>query len=369
MNGETAALERASKEWRLTFDAIDWLLVTVDGSCLVRRLNQAALNLLGGSFQDWVDHPFADLCRLEPWASSQPIVNEVLASGRRGSVQVSDPATRHTWDVSCSAYIQPGVGQTAIVAACDVSRMAELQESLRRSETMAAMGSLLAGVAHEVRNPLFGISSLLDAWVMRGEKANLEDYQAALRREVDRLRNLMIELLEYGRPYTEKLGLGDLAAVIAGAADSCRPLAEQRRVAVHLDVFPARLRMDSSRLARVFVNLIENAVQHSEPGQEVRVQARDVSGAKGRGIEVAVRDSGPGFAPEDRRRLFAPFFTRRSGGTGLGLAIVQRIVEEHRGVVEAANADGGGAMIRVWLPLVEDRPGDVPANERVASTC
>ena len=369
MNGETALLERASREWRLTFDAIDWLLVTVDGSSLVRRLNQAALNVLGGSFQDWVDHPFGDLCHIEPWASAQGIVSEVLGSGRRGSVQVSDAATRRTWDVSCSAYIQPGVGQTAIVAACDVSRMAELQESLRRSETMAAMGSLLAGVAHEVRNPLFGISSLLDAWVMRGEKANLHDYQAALRREVDRLRHLMIELLEYGRPYSEELGIGDLAAVIGGAADSCRPLAEQRQVTVHVDVFQARLPMDSSRLARVFVNLIENALQHSNPGQEVRVQARELLSARGREVEVAVRDRGPGFAAEDRRRLFAPFFTRRSGGTGLGLAIVQRIVEEHRGAVEATNAEGGGALIRVWLPLLAEQSADALAGGQVASTC
>ena len=230
---------------------------------------------------------------------------------------------------------------------------ARLQTSLRRSETMAAMGSLVAGVAHEVRNPLFGLSSVLDAMDARfADRQEYRRYTGVLREEVDRLNDLMRELLEYGKPTSGDLAPGPLEEVVADAVRVCAPMAEQSRVEIAnraLGGF-APVRMDRTRLVQVFQNLLENAIQHSPDGGTVTVEAREVRRNGRVWLECAVKDAGPGLAAEDLQRMFEPFFTRRRAGTGLGLSIVQRIVEEHGGEVTAGNGPRGGAVLTVTLP-------------------
>jgi signal transduction histidine kinase len=225
-----------------------------------------------------------------------------------------------------------------------------LQDSLRRAEAMSAMGSLVAGVAHEVRNPIFGMSATLDAMEQRfATDAAREPFLLALRRELDRVNALMRDLLEYGRPPAVQLAPDALAPVVALAARSCIPVADMASVEIENNVGPeaGEVAMDAGRLAQVFQNLIENAVQHSPMGGKVRIDARRTPTH----AAVRVTDSGPGFRPEDLGRIFEPFFSRRRGGTGLGLSIVQKIVEQHRGTIEAANRPEGGASVTVYLPV------------------
>ncbi len=106
--------------------------------------------------------------------------------------------------------------------------------------------------------------------------------------------------------------------------------------------------MDPSRLAQVFQNLIENAIQHSAPGATVIIQSPRTPAE----ATVTVLDSGPGIRHEDLVRIFEPFFSRRRGGTGLGLSIVQRIVEQHNGRIAVTNRGEGGASVAVTLPLI-----------------
>lgn len=229
-----------------------------------------------------------------------------------------------------------------------------LQLQLRRSEAMAAMGSLVAGVAHEVRNPLFGITATLDAMEAdrRGEPLHAS-HQQVLRREVTRLNRLMINLLEYGRPPGTDLAPAPLSRLIAEAVLVCGPVAEAAEVEIvcALGDVEAEVAMQSTRLLQVFVNLIENAVQHAPPQSRVEVTLRVETEADGRAwAHCEVLDSGAGFSEEDLVQVFTPFFTRRRKGTGLGLAIVQRIMEEHGGSVQAGNRASGGACLQVRLP-------------------
>lgn len=231
----------------------------------------------------------------------------------------------------------------------------KLRAELRHSETMAAMGTLVAGVAHEVRNPLFGISSTLDAMEAKPDGGGEDSrYRAVLRREVDRLNKLMHDLLEYGRPATDQLGPGKLSQVINEAIRTCKPKSEELAIPVvdHSVADMAPIRLNQSRLQQVFINLLQNALHHAPAGTEVTIETAVVPDEYGGSwVDCSVRDSGPGFAPEDLPRLFDPFFTRRRGGTGLGLSIVQRIVEEHKGTITAANRPEGGAVMTVRLPL------------------
>jgi signal transduction histidine kinase len=233
---------------------------------------------------------------------------------------------------------------------------AELETSLRRAETMSAMGTLVAGVAHEVRNPLFGVLSILDAMEARlGQHADLQRYFPVLREEANRLTRLMQELIEYGKPPNRELVPGPIADVLTEAIRNNEGLAATSGVRLlgRIPIVLPRVRLDRDRLLRVFQNLVENAIQHSQPNDEVVLESR-VLGTNGRQwIECRVADSGPGFHADDLPHIFEPFFSRRRGGTGLGLSIVHQIAQEHGGEIVAANQPEGGALMTVRLPVCD----------------
>ncbi|MBK6852027.1 MAG: HAMP domain-containing protein [Burkholderiales bacterium] len=236
-----------------------------------------------------------------------------------------------------------------------VERSAELagkDTELRRRETMACMGTLVSGVAHEVRNPLFGITSTLDALQARLHcQPEYTRHIAVLRGETARLQKLMQDLLDFGRPLPHARAVANLHQLIDRGVRACAPLAQSRGVAIccELDDSEPWLALDTARMEQVLVNLIENALQHSPRGAEVTVATRRDYTPGRDAVVVTVCDQGPGFRKEDLPRIFEPFFTRRSGGTGLGLSIVQRIVEEHGGRIEVANRPEGGATLTIHL--------------------
>lgn len=247
----------------------------------------------------------------------------------------------------------PAVGGI-VVNSRDVTEQTLAEEKLRRSETMSAMGALVAGVAHEVRNPLFSISATLDSFEARfGDRPEYGKYFELLRGELGRMTGLMQELLEYSKPPTLQLAPVAAGKLIASAVRSCAAQAGQGRVRVSNEAAhsEALLMADRKRLLQVFQNLLENAIHHSPPGGTVLISAHEARRGGVDWVEFAVEDEGPGFREEDLTQIFEPFFTRRRGGTGLGLSIVQRIVEEHRGQIEAANRTDGGARLLVRLPL------------------
>jgi signal transduction histidine kinase len=234
-----------------------------------------------------------------------------------------------------------------------------LETALRRSETLSAMGTLVAGVAHQVRNPLFGMSSIVDAIEARfGEQQDYHRYLGVLRGEITRVNTLMRELLDYGKPAALEETDVSIEAVVSDAITACTPLATQSCVGVVSTLEPqlSPILSDRQRLAQVFQNLIENAIQHSPVDARVEVQVCECKRDGEAWIECTIMDCGPGFSPEDLPRLFEPFFTRRGGGSGLGLSIAQRIVEQHGGTLTAANRAEGGAVMTVRLPVDRSSP-------------
>ncbi|HYO78083.1 MAG TPA: ATP-binding protein, partial [Thermoanaerobaculia bacterium] len=253
------------------------------------------------------------------------------------------------WDVSASPLTAAGEENRVVVVMRDTTELLRLQESVRRGEQLAALGELVAGVAHEVKNPLFGMSVTLDLLDQElGERPESLELTGALRKWIARLQSLTENLLSFGRTWSTELVPGELHSVVSQAIFAAQPLALGNGVAIeaNLDEAAQVILMDQLRLALVFENLLLNAVQHSRSGDVITVDAQRSGGH----IEIAVRDQGPGFKPDELTRVFQPFFTRRRGGTGLGLSIVQRIVDEHGGTVAATNGPKGGAVVLVRLP-------------------
>ncbi len=237
----------------------------------------------------------------------------------------------------------------------DVTEHRRAEEERARLQVMGALGHLVGGLAHEVRNPLFVISATVEALM-----AGLEDADPAYLRQAlenlqeptARLTELMSELLEYGKPLGQGLTMGSFHDVVSQAVVDCQTLAAEKEVRLGLRSPGRELRvsMIRRRLLMALVNLLQNAIQHTPRGGEVAVELEERMDDGEARVLCAVKDSGPGFQIQDFARIFEPFFTRRKGGTGLGLPIAQRIVEEHGGRIAAGNLPEGGAVITVDLP-------------------
>jgi signal transduction histidine kinase len=345
-----------AREWQLTIDAVDFPILALDVDGRVVRMNRAAMLLAGKPYAETVGLRITDLGPGEPWRSAGKKLAELPnASGGTQSIDVRSAETGESWEILLRPVRDPGPSRPAfLVIARNTTEMKALQESLRNQEVMSALGSLVAGVAHEVRNPLFAISATVDALEARcGELIDLRPFLTILRGERDRLVSLTHDLLVYGKPVPPSLSPGPLGAVIEEACRTCAALAAENGVRIAVSGVEPGLTVarDAASLFLVFKNLIENAIQHSPRGAPVSVAAH----WEGAWVECEVRDEGPGFRPDDIPLLFAPFFSRRRGGTGLGLSIAQRIVHEHGGEIVAANHADGGAVVRVRLPLLAGR--------------
>jgi PAS domain S-box-containing protein len=351
------ALTRAAEEWRLTFDALESAMLLLDQEGRVIRLNRSAMLEAGLAFEACIGRHVGNLGPGEPWRTACGVVQEIRAD-RTALRQARDESAGRWWDVAATRIGEEGGDARSIVVARDVTALMRLQESVRLSERMAAMGSLTAGVAHEVRNPLFAISVNVDTLARelsgREEFADLVD---AVHAGVARLNGLMVDLLEYGKPASVTLVEQPLSAAIDLAVPLCAPRAKEAGVEIRPTNGGSQIvRMDRDRLVEVIENLLDNAIQHSPRGSTVTLGLSSFEDEGREWVRCVVQDSGPGFQDSDLSRVFEPFFTRRKGGTGLGLSIAQKIVEQHAGRIHAANRPEGGAMLVIELPCVAMAP-------------
>jgi PAS domain S-box-containing protein len=354
-----ASLQQSAMEWRQTFNAMDFPVLIVDLTGTVRRANVATEQIVGVNDEQIIGRTIADLGEGEPWKKAAQLIESIRDSHSPAAEEVKDAASGKTWAITLYLINEFGsVGERAILIAQDISKRAELEASLRQSEMMSLMGTLVAGVAHEVRNPLFGISSILDAFETRfSDRTEYSRYTNVLRDEIGRLTVLMEELLEYGKPFRGDFYLVSLDEMIARSIRACLPAAELKHVTLVNDVLEPlpQIMIDRRRLSKVFVNLIENAIHHSPSGGMVTVEARKTTDGKQDWIQCAIKDLGSGISEEDLPKIFEPFFSKRRGGTGLGLAIAQRIMEEHGGRLIAGNNPEGGACMVAKFPLPAER--------------
>lgn len=344
-------IEHAKWEWRQTFDAVETPIVILAGDGTISRINRAARMLVGRDYGEIVGHSVRKLPDSEPWVSIAALATEVQQRRSPSARQVKDSFGR-TLDLLAMLFnTDDPADQHVIVIVWDVTALVDLQSSLEQQRTMATMGALVAGVAHEVRNPLFAISATIDAMEQAAGGA-LSEYFEVLRDEIERMTALMRDLLAYGRPAAPVFGTIAIREVVDAACRGSSALAARQQVGLKSEIRAnPNVVADRDRLSRAVQNVVDNALQHAPAGSEVTIDCTTAAQGRSRNAVITIADRGRGFAPDDLARLFEPFFSRRKGGTGLGLALVQQIVTEHGGTVTATNREGGGAEIVISLPL------------------
>lgn len=230
-------------------------------------------------------------------------------------------------------------------------RLVEAEAGMRRSERLAALGQLTAGLAHELRNPLGTMKASAEILLQRIDPSEEIPREMAgyIASEVDRTNSLITRFLDFARPVQLRMAPVDVNALLDRTVEYLSRQTPGSPPPLHKNYDPALplISADAELLERVFFNLLQNALQASPEDATVTIKTRHAAGV----VEVAVLDRGAGIRPEDLEQIFNPFFTTKAGGVGLGLAICAKIVDEHGGSIRVESELGRGSTFLVTLPI------------------
>ncbi len=233
------------------------------------------------------------------------------------------------------------------------SAQEKLTEELRRSEQLASLGKLLAGVAHEIRNPLAGIRSTIQLWQRIPDQAHIMGSVDAVVQATDRLNEILTRLLHFARAEHADRRPIQMNELVTETFKLLEAQADAQAVSLDLDLqqgLPLLLGSPTA-LRQALLNLTTNALQAMPNGGRLSCKTREQKQA--RAVEITITDTGLGILSKDRTHLFEPFFTTRPEGTGLGLALCREIILQHGGIIELVDQPSAGAMFRVVLPVAE----------------
>jgi signal transduction histidine kinase len=361
---ERAAKARAEASERLSDEIVASLtsgLLVVDQGGIVRTLNPAGLRLLGLPDANWM-RPYREALSSTP--DLIDVIDECLTNAKpvvRRTVKTLSAAEATHLGVTVSP-IRHETGQAfgAICLFTDLSDIMELEEQLRLKDSLARLGELTAGIAHEFRNGLatiHGYGRLLELEQLPRE---YRPYVEGIRGETEALGQVVTNFLNFAKPTELVLTPVDMRAIAERAADEIRADVTARGGDVVVTGDFAEVEGDEVLLRQAFSNLCRNALEACADAHVV--PAVTVAGVLDRAqgtLRISVTDNGPGVGAAVVSTMFRPFVTTKARGTGLGLALVQKIVVTHNGRVSATNNDGGGARLTVTLP-VSSRSADAP---------
>ncbi|MDQ2854902.1 MAG: ATP-binding protein [Acidobacteriota bacterium] len=253
------------------------------------------------------------------------------------------------------ARIAAAINELAATLRTNIARQASLEQELRKSERLSALGRVVAGVAHEVRNPLAAIklkAQLAGRSAYAPEK--LAETFKVITDEIDRLDSLVRRLLELGAHRPLKPGPIDLVELVTRRANFFTDLAAHSGVVITAKAIGPGILVqgDGDRLGQVIDNIIQNAIEAMPDGGQLSITCAGFEGQNGTPTaHVTFDDTGQGISEADQGHMFEPFHTGRDNGTGLGLAIARAIVEEHGGHLSFVSRVGSGASFVLELPL------------------
>ena len=354
-------LSSAKREWEKTVDAISQAICIVDAHGTVRRANRVFAELIQMPVTAIPGRPWLGLL---PPAWSDPVAR-AIAEPSATSVEIR--AGERALLLTTIPMAEPG---SAVLVFEDHTDRRRLQEQLIQSEKMSAIGQLIAGVAHDLNNPLASVVGFSDFLAEAGVPASLEEPLQVIRQEAERAATIVKNLLSFARTQEGERVRQPIQPLLDSTLVLLRNQLMTHKVEATLDVEPGlpEVEVDANQIKQVFVNLINNACQaiaSDAPSGRIWISAKRAQDV----IAVSVTDSGPGIPEDVAARVFEPFFTTKpeGEGTGLGLSICQGILKEHGGRISLESRPDSGATFTVELPVgvpaVRAEPAPAPRGE------
>jgi two-component system nitrogen regulation sensor histidine kinase GlnL len=347
-------------------DSVGDGVIVISREGLITLMNPAAEEMTGRSRRQIQGASFKESF------SAEPVLVEMVERTAASGISLSDqdnvvlnpdsraiPANATTFPL-----LRPdGEAIGVILTLRDLTSIRELEAAVRQADRLSTLGTLAAGLAHEIKNPLGGIkgaAQLLERELATG--SDLLEYPRVMIREAERIDKIIRQLLELASPRGPRFTPVNLHMVLGDILLLQRESAGNLEVSIATGFDPSipPIMADESQLTQVFLNLIRNALEAMPEGGRLSVTSRVLAEyhltrdeSRSRMVAVEVADTGGGISAENLVKVGTPFFSTKDGGTGLGLAICQKIVAEHRGMIKIESKQGQGTKISVLLPLIQ----------------
>ena len=348
--------------WGVLFRSVEPAVVAVDAQKNVTAFNRVAERITGLQAQAVLGQKMAGLP-----SPLQQAIEETFVSGKpiadRTVVLFPDAEEKlpvHTNTSLCAN----ASGQPLVVVAVfhDLDSARKLERRIRRLERLASIGTLSAGVAHEIKNALVAIKSFADLLAQRNQDVEMA---SLISREAKRIDSLVNQLLKFAGPAKPTFAIVSLHEVIENSLRLVQHQLKVRKIQLvrALDAGHDQVQGDTKQLEQALINLLLNAVEAMEEmgtltvATELVVATEHISRAEQKGkqeqIQVSIKDTGSGIPPELATRIFVPFMTTKPEGTGLGLAITARIIQEHRGRIKVESEINKGTTFKIMFPVTK----------------
>jgi two-component system, NtrC family, nitrogen regulation sensor histidine kinase GlnL len=353
--------------WEQILSNLDDGVITVDLEGKIGFFNEAAEVLTEISSAATTGQRLEQIFKREPWLLG--LVGKTQPPRQESARGEGDFVTRWGRKTPVSVTVSPLVDRQGkflgtIMLLRDIKHRRELEEDLKRADRLALMGTLAAGLAHEIRNPLGGIRGA--AQLLRRSVdgiASVKEFTDIMIREVDRVNQLIEQLLDLSRPAELDLAPVNIHKILDDVLLLESQTIDAQRIEIRKRFDPSLppIRGDRAQLTQVFLNLVKNAFQAmGERGTltvtsrlETDFRIRDEGRSASRFIWIDIADQGAGISEDDLPQIFSPFFTTKTSGTGLGLATCYRIIKEHGGTIRVESILGQGSTFRISLVVAD----------------
>jgi two-component system, NtrC family, sensor kinase len=347
------SVQRAKTELEISFDAIQHAIFIIDNRWRILRVNQTS-ELVYGAAGNLIGRMYPEILYAQPQPQPSCPVRECLQEAR--PIQRDGP--HHRWGGFYSYYAFPvmnrlGQLERVVYYEKDVTEARKLEQRLQQTERLKALGTLAAGIAHEIRNPLATINFNAQL-LQRDLLLNMAQEQmfSDMLIEIKKMDRIVRQVLSFARPQQPQFLPNQLNDVVRYCYDLAKVHMRKASIEILLDLceeIPAVI-MDFNQISQVIMNLIINAIDamgDSGGRLTLKTQIQQDPAA----VVLRVSDTGPGLLPADESRIFDPFFTRKPDGTGLGLSISRQILDKHAAFIEVSSAPGQGCTFQVIFPL------------------
>lgn len=326
-------------------------VIAVDRQGDVTTMNPAAEAITGYTLDELVGQPYATLFADTHFSS--PILDTLAHGTEHLAQEVSFPGRDRTIELSVTtSRIHNASGELigALVIFSDLTARKETQRRLAQTERLATLGELMAGVAHEVRNPLTAIRGYVQIIRQQTTLPAHQEYLSVVLNEIDSINKVIQQLLDFSRPRQSQWQQVQLNALIGEALILVQTSGVQARIDFNteLDADLPTIVADRELLKQVLLNILINAVQAIGARGSIRIRTWRETATH---LAIAIEDNGGGIDIALQKKIFDPFFTTKASGTGLGLALSQRIINAHQGDIRVTSTPGCGATFTLILPI------------------